>query len=106
MIIAMIVPMIEASTRAHVIAAAPATILVAVRFVVIAGITDTHITFHADAGHGARIKSGQRNRRNRAEQQSMAKVAHFGSALVSFSLHSIKPTSAPAGSETTATMPP
>ena len=106
-IIAVIVPMIETSTRPYIITAAPAAVVIAVRFVVAAGVSDADISLDTDARHGARIQTGERHGGNCHGEQWAAKIAHLvGSALVSLSLHSIRPTRAPAGSVTTATMPP
>lgn len=106
-IIAVIVTMIESSTRPDMIAAAPATVVIAVGFVVVADISDANISLDTDARHGARIQTGERQGGDCHGQQRAAKIAHLvGSALVSLSLHSIRPSRAPAGSVTTATMPP
>jgi len=98
---AVIVAMIAASSGTHTIADAPTAIIIAVRLVVTPGVPD--IAFNANTGYGA---STQHQRCYRANHQSTAQGFHFGSALVSLSLHSITPNGAPAGSASTATIPP
>jgi hypothetical protein len=58
-IIAVIVAMIESSTRPDMVAAAPTAVVIAVGFVVVAGVSDADISLDTDARHGARIQTGE-----------------------------------------------
>ena len=102
MFVVMIIAMIAASSGTHQIAAAPAAVVIAVRFVI-----TTVVSHRAFNGHpGAGKQHGQHHRPESGGQTTTARGVHFGSALVSLSLHSIRPNGAPAGSATTASMPP
>jgi hypothetical protein len=97
----MIVAMLTASRGTHSVAGAPTTVVIAVRLVIAAGVANA--AFNSHTGYRA---STQHQQCRRANHQSTVQGFHFGSALVSLSLHSIKPNGAPAGSATTATIPP
>src|SRR6202043_189948 len=76
------------------------------RFVVAADVTHSSAALDAVVGHGASNQQGQAHRSKSCGQQATLHGFHFGSALVSLSLHSMTPNGAPAGSDMTASMPP
>ena len=102
--IVVIVAVIAASPGSHAIARAPTTVIIAVGLVVTAIVSNAALD--TDAGYGAGTEQQRRHRPKTARHQSTTQGFHFGSALVSLSLHSINPTGAPAGSATTASIPP
>jgi len=101
--IVVIVAMIAASPGAHAVAGAPTAVIVAVGRVI--GAVVSNAAFNADTSYFTSTQQ-QRCHAETTCHQSSAEGFHFGSALVSLSLHSIKPNGAPAGSATTASIPP
>ena len=102
-IVVVIVAMITASPGAHAVSGAPTAVIVAVGRVI--GAVVSNAAFNADTSYFTSTQQ-QRCHAETTCHQSSAEGFHFGSALVSLSLHSIKPNGAPAGSATTASIPP
>src|ERR1700732_5356589 len=99
--------MTATSQGTHPVGPAPTTVLIAIRFVIAHGISVVHT--HAAADSHAGIGTGSQDRQHcpeRSYRQASARGFHFGSTFVSLSVHSINPNGAPAGSATTASMPP
>jgi len=90
----------------YTITAAPATVVVAVRFVVAPGVahSDGPVDTYALDSAGAQYRQ-QKSSESRCHP-TITNDVHFGSTLLSLSVHSIRPNGAPAGSATTATWPP
>src|ERR1700722_10495283 len=103
-IVVVFVAMIAASPGAHAVAGAPTAVIIAIRLVVAAVVSNA--AFHANTGYFASAQHQRCHGTKSTRHQSTARDFHFGSALVSLALHSIKPIGAPAGSAITASMPP
>jgi hypothetical protein len=99
----MFIATIAAAPRADAVTDAPAAVIISVRLVVAAIVPDA--AFNSHAGYGAGTKR-QKGCTEKTHHQSTTQGFHFGSALMSLSLHSIRPNGAPAGSATTASIPP
>jgi hypothetical protein len=98
---------IAAAPRAHPITITPAAVIIAIRLIVAAVvITHSHAFVDPHAGHCAGNQRAERKSPESGRQPTMAQDVHFGSAVLSFWVHSISPNGAPAGSATTATCPP
>lgn len=100
----MIAAPVPAPPRSNAVAATPTTVFVSVRFIVAAGITHPHTG--VASGDFAAVEHRKCRDRERDRHPTLAHDDHFGSTLLSLSVHSIKPKGAPAGSATTATWPP
>ena len=101
---------IAAPSGSHPVARTPAAVFIAVRLVVTGVVAHSHASVDTHAFHraGVQLRQGQ-SKRNSTESErhtSIAQDVHFGSVLLSLSVHSISPNGAPAGSATTATWPP
>ena len=97
---------IAAAPRAHTITAAPATVVVAVRLVVAPGVAHSDGPVHTYALDRAGAQYRQQKSPESRCHPPITHDVHFGSTLLSLSVHSINPNGAPAGSATTATCPP
>jgi len=97
---------IAAPSGSYPVSSAPTTVVISVGFVVAAVVSDPYGAVDSHALHRAGLQQGQSKRPQSDSRPEFMHGVHFGSTLVSVSLHSINPTGAPAGSATTATMPP
>src|SRR3984885_6404638 len=89
--VVMVVAMFATTRGTHPIARAPTAVIVAVRLVIAAVVSDA--AFDADTGHGTCRQQAQRHATktpHHRRQQPIAR-AHFGSSFGSLSLHSISP---------------
>jgi hypothetical protein len=99
-----VAPPIAASSGSHAVAVTPAAVIVTPRLIVARVVTRS--PFDAHAGHCAGIQQGHGNGPDSGRHPMLRHDVHFGSTVLSLSVHSISPNGAPAGSATTATCPP
>jgi hypothetical protein len=99
-----VAPPIAASSGSHAVAVTPAAVIVTPRLIVARVVTRS--AFDAHAGHCAGIQQGHGNGPGSGRHPMLTHDVHFGSTVLSLSVHSISPNGAPAGSATTATCPP
>ena len=99
-----VAPPIAASSGSHAVAVTPAAVIVTPRLIVARVVTRS--AFDAHAGHCAGIQQGHGNGPGSGRHPMLTHDVHFGSTVLSLSVHSISPNGAPAGSATTATRPP
>src|ERR1700733_14423362 len=96
---------ISTAPRTHAVTMTPTAVIVAVGLVVARVVAHSHRSVDTDALHRAGIQHRQRKRPESGRHPTITHV-HFGSTLLSLSVHSISPNGAPAGSATSATCPP
>jgi hypothetical protein len=101
---------IAAPSGSYPVTGTPASVIIAVRLVVTGVVAHSYSSVDTHSFHraGAQLRQGQ-GKSNSTESErhtSIAEDVHFGSVLLSLSVHSINPNGAPAGSATTATWPP
>ena len=102
-----VVTAVAAPSGSHAIAPTPATVFIAIGLIVARVVAHhSHAAVNAYTGHLAGAQYRQRNGSEAGCHPSNAQELHFGSTLLSLSVHSINPSGAPAGSATTATCPP